>query len=270
MSQRGRDRIRLASPETGEVWDVEILFEDGHLLALNKPSGLLTSPARLRPDAPNMIRLLQELIRAGNPTTTRRGWSYLVATHRLDFDTSGVLLLAKNKPALITVANLFGSNKIGATHIALAAGSMGQETFAMDSKLAPDPLRPGKMRVDSKNGKRARTEFFVRQRFKRYTLLECRPQTHRPHQVRVHLQSLGLSILGDQLYGGPQLLLSNLKSDYRLKNDKIERPLISTPALHLERLSFQHPMTGEEIVIDAPWPKDLTVAVKYLNRYSTN
>ena len=146
---------------------------------------------------------------------------------------------------------------------------MHQDTFDVNAKIAPHPLKTGVMRIDERSGKRSRTEFTVRERFKGYSLLECRPLTGRTHQIRVHLQHLGLSVLGDSTYGGPQLLLSSLKKDFHLKPKKVERPLISTLALHAEKLVLPHPVTGNEIAIEAPWPKDLKVAVKYLRLHAS-
>ena len=124
------------------------------------------------------------------------------------------------------------------------------------------------MRADPRRGKHSLTLFKVRQKFIGYTLLQCEPLTDRPHQIRVHLRSLRLPVVGDPLYGGSPLLLSQLKRDYRLKPNRIERPLISQPALHAESLALPHPVTGQPLTITAPWPKDLTVAVKYLHRYA--
>jgi 23S rRNA pseudouridine955/2504/2580 synthase len=122
------------------------------------------------------------------------------------------------------------------------------------------------MQVDAKRGKKSRTLFEAVEYFRDYTLVACRPVTDRLHQVRVHLRHARLPVVGDQLYGGKPLLLSNLKPGYRLKPDRAERPLISTVALHAAALAFVHPETGEQLQITAEWPKDLLVAVKYLRR----
>lgn len=263
------DTIKLSSPGTREFWEIPVLFEDAQLLALNKPTGLLTSPDRSDAARPNLMKLLHHDIERGAPWAVRRiGLNYLMNAHRLDREISGILLLAKTKPMLVALANQFGSEKPLKTYAALVRGSMHQETFEIEAKIAPHPVKLGLMRVDEKSGKRARTEFTVRERFKGFSLLECRPLTSRTHQIRVHLQHLGLPILGDNTYGGPQLMLSSLKRDFRLKPKKVERPLLSTPALHAEKLVLLHPVTGNEISIEAPAPKDMTVALKYLRLYA--
>lgn len=259
------DVIKLSSPGTREFWEIPILFEDEHLLALSKPACLLTSPDRYDAERPNLMKLLHRDIERGATWVTKRsGLIYLMNAHRLDFETTGVILLAKTKPVLVALANQFGSEKPLKTYAALVRGSMHQDTFEIEAKIAPHPVKLGLMRVDEKSGKRSRTEFTVRERFKGFSFLECRPLTGRTHQIRVHLQHLGLPILGDSTYGGPQLLLSNLKRDFRLKPKKVERPLISTLALHAEKLVLPHPVTGNEVSIEAPCPKDIKVALKYL------
>jgi RluA family pseudouridine synthase len=262
--------IKLSSPETGQFWEIAVLWEDDHLLALNKPAGLLVSPDRDNPDRPSLMKLLHRGIERGAAWAKDRGLTWLMNAHRLDSATTGVILLAKNKPALVALANQFGSAKPLKTCVALVRGSKTENTFATDAGLAPHPLETGVMRADLKSGKPARTEFTVRERFSAAgcLLLECRPFTGRTHQIRVHLKHLRLPIIGDPIYGGPPLLLSSLKPGYRLKPGQTERPLISDVALHSEQLTIAHPVTGAKIRINAPWPKDLTVAIKYLRRYA--
>lgn len=262
------DPIKLSSPATREFWEIPVLWEDDHLLALAKPPGLLTSPDRADPERPSLMPLLHAGIKQGKAWAQARGLSYLVNAHRLDFETSGVLLLARSKPVLVALANLFGANLPVRIHLALAQGTPANPQFESEARLAPHPVIPGRMRVDSRHGKWSRTQFEVVERFRDCTLLRCRPITERIHQIRVHLQQAGLPVVGDRLYGGSPLLLSRLKPDYRLKPRRTERPLISQAALHAERLELAHPVTGAPLAITAPWPKDFSVAVKYLRRYA--
>lgn len=270
MSEPKRNQavIKLSSPETKEFWEIPILYEDEHLLALDKPSGLLSSPDRYDPNRPNLMKLLHLGIAEGKPWARERGLNYLMNAHRLDFETSGVMLLAKTKPILVALANAFGAEKPYQRYIALTAGAPAEERFQVDAKLAPHPVRIGLMRVDPKHGKRSRTVFVIQEKFKDWTLLKCEPFTARTHQIRVHLRYAGLRLVGDTLYGGEPLLLSRLKKGYRLKPKKVERPLIDRVALHAEELSLPHPLTGQLLKISAPLPKDLVVAVKYLRRYA--
>ncbi|HVU09403.1 MAG TPA: RluA family pseudouridine synthase [Verrucomicrobiae bacterium] len=262
--------IKLSSPATREFWEIPVLFEDEHLLTLDKPAGLLTSPDRYDPNRPNLMKLLHDGIAQQKPWARERNLNYLANAHRLDFETSGVILLAKNKPALVALANLFGSEKPAKKYLALARGEISETKFEVDAKLAPHPVKIGLMRVDEKNGKKSKTKFEVLENFSRfgYALLKCEPLTGRTHQIRVHASHAGLKIVGDELYGGKPLWLSRLKKDYRLKPGREERPLITRVALHAEELELPHPVTNEMVKITAPWPKDLKVAVKYLRQFS--
>jgi RluA family pseudouridine synthase len=262
--------IKLSSPATREFWEIPVLFEDEHLLALDKPAGLLVSPDRYDPNRPNLMKLLHDGITQQKLWARERHLDYLSNAHRLEFETSGVILLAKSKPVLVALANLFGSEKPVKKHIALVGGEPRGEKFEVDAKLAPHPLKNGLMRVDPKNGKKSKTKFEVLENFPcfGYALLRCEPLTGRTHQIRVHVSHIGLKIVGDKLYGGKPLWLSRLKKDYRLKPGREERPLISHVALHAEELELPHPMTGGSLKIIASWPKDLKVAVKYLRQFS--
>ncbi|HWF20008.1 MAG TPA: RluA family pseudouridine synthase [Verrucomicrobiae bacterium] len=262
--------IKLSSPATREFWELPILFEDEHLLAVDKPSRMLTSPDRYDPKRPNLMKLLHGGIEQAKPWAKQRALNYLMNAHRLDFETSGVILLAKTKPVLVKLASMFGSETlVQKTYVALVHGNPVKDAFEVDAKLAPHPVKIGLIRVDQKNGKHAVTKFELLEKFSGYSLLQCHPLTGRTHQIRVHLRQAGLPITGDALYddSGP-LLLSRLKKDYHLKPGRIERPLMDRVALHATELKLPHPVTGAEIVIASPWPKDLTVALKYLRQYA--
>ena len=263
------DSIKLSSPATREFWEIPVLFEDEHLLALDKPANVLLSPDRSDPQRPHLMKLLHAGITDAKPWARQRQLSYLMHAHRLDFEASGVLLLAKNKPALIALANLFGSDRPLQTWHALVHGAPERTPFEIDAPLALHPMTPGLIRIDRTNGKRSRTRAELLERFSGYSLLQCQPLTGRPHQIRVHLQHHGLPVVGDSIYGGRELLLSTLKSGFRLKPNKTERPLISRVALHATQLSLEHPVTGATVTIKAPLPKDMLVALKYLRRYAS-
>jgi RluA family pseudouridine synthase len=261
--------IKLSAPATKGYWEIPVLYEDEALLAIDKPSRLLVSPDRYDIMRPNIMRLVHADITRGAKWVQERGVSYLANAHRLDFETSGVLLLAKNKPALVWLADQFGSELTKKTYAALVVGSPENDAFDDNAKLGPHPVKVGIVRVDEKGGKKSYTAFEVIERFKGYSYLRCMPRTGRTHQIRVHLQHRGHPILGDDLYGGPPLLLSKLKKDYRLKRGKTERPLIDRVALHAQELRVTHPVTGNEVVIASPLPHDLEVALKMLRKHAS-
>ena len=268
--------IKLSSPATREFWEIPVLFEDEQLLALDKPAGLLTVPEADPPAAvaeverPNLMRLLHAGIADGKPWARERNLTYLNNEHRLEGDTSGVLLLTKNKSAHIALADVFGCDQPQRKYVGLVHGNLIEASFEVNARIAPHPARPGLTRVDKDNGKTAKTRVTLLENFPRagYALVQCELLTDRPQQIRVHLNQVDLPLVADELYGGKKLWLSRLKKDFRLKPGREERPLLSRTALHAEELTLPHPVTGESVTIKSAWPKDLKVAVKYLRQYA--
>ena len=262
------DAVKLSSPATGEFWEIPVLFEDDHLLVLNKPSQLLVSPDRSDPKRPSLMQLLHRDIERGTPWAAQRRLGYLMNAHRLDFGTSGVILLAKNKPALVALAAQFAAEQPCRVYAALVRGSSGADTFATDAKLAPHPLQMGIVRVDPKDGKRSSTAFAVRERFDGCLLLECRPWPDRPHQIRAHLKHLRLPLVGDDVYGRPPA--ASVRAEIRLPSEtgpsraSAHGPPGPAPGAGGRR----SPATGAKMALAAPWAKDLTVSIKYLRRYA--
>lgn len=260
--------LKLSSRPTRQFWEVPVVHEDSRLLAINKPPCLLTSPDRYDPNRPNLMRMIHDGIREQKPWAAERGLTYLANAHRLDFETSGILLLARDKPTLVELASLFGNAQVHKEYTALAHGNFSEDRFEVEAPISRVPAPGGFMKVDRQNGKKALTRFEVMERFKGCALLKCIPVTGRTHQIRVHLRYVHHPILGDSLYLGKKFYLSSIKEHYRLKPGKTERPLIGTTALHAEKLQLT--LSGDEkpVAIEAPRPKDLRVAIKYLREFA--
>jgi RluA family pseudouridine synthase len=234
-----------------------ILFEDDSFIAFDKPSGLLVSPDRWDKERENLAAMVHKEL---SPN--------FFNVHRLDCDTSGVILVAKTKKALDAASNLFQSREVQKQYVAISHGLPKEEKGTIRMAMAEDETRPGKMKI-VRSGKPAVTDFEVVERFRRYALVKLVPHTGRTHQLRVHLAAIGCPITCDRFYGdGRGLMLSELKRHYKQHAERPERPLIGRLALHAEVLSLPHPVTGVPLLIRAPMPDDFELALKYLRRYS--
>lgn len=234
-----------------------ILFEDESLVAFDKPAGLLSAPDRWDKEEVHLVRLAQE-----------RYGSEAFNVHRLDREATGVILFAKTRGALTAAARQFTEGKVVQRTLALTRGLPEREEMVVDRPIATDPSRPGQMRMSHRYGRPAVTRLRLVQRWRGYSLVEAFPTTGRTHQVRVHLASVGAPVLADPFYGdGQPLLLSKLKSGYKFKEGREERPLLSRVGLHAESLELVHPVTGVTLKISAPLPKDFEVSMRYLSRF---
>jgi RluA family pseudouridine synthase len=244
--------------------DLSILFDDPDLVAINKPAGLATIPGRA--ETTSAIEALGAQINLPSSGTVD---PRVRLVHRLDKETSGVLLFAKNLPAQRHLSHQFQNNTIEKEYLALVAGRPKDDSGEIDAPLAPHPTSRIHMAV-SKHGRRARTLWRIEQRFRDMALLRVFPKTGKTHQIRVHLAHIGLPLLIDPLYNpraAAGLLLSHFKRDYRPARDQDERPLIARLTLHAEKLRFEHPNTQRSELI-APIPKDLRAALNMLAKYA--
>ena len=251
MLRLGRD-----APEKITMPLPPILHQDDALIAFDKPSGLLVAPDRWDKSRENLMGLVHAAL---GPQVAN--------VHRLDADTSGLLLCAKTKPALDFLTGQFQGRTVEKTYHALVTGQPALDDFTVELALAPDERRPGLMRVVKKSGKASVTHFRVLARFRGCAWLECRPLTGRTHQIRVHLAATGTPILGDAFYGDTApLLLSSFKRGY--KGREKEKPLLARLALHASGLALTHPLTRERLVLRAPLPHEFEVALKYLQKFA--
>ena len=236
-----------------------VVFEDEAVIAFDKPAGLLVAPDRWDKTLVSLMRLVHEHL---SP-------EYFNA-HRLDRDTSGVLVCAKTREALVALARLFVTREVEKRYLAITRGAPAEAQGVVSAAIEPDRRRLGWMRVSSR-GKPSETVYEVLERLGVYAFLRLRPRTGRTHQIRVHLAHLGCPIVADPLYGdGRGLFLSEIKARYKAHADRAERPLIGRLALHAEGIALNHPTTGQRLTIEAPLPKDFQVALKYLRRCAGN
>jgi len=192
----------------------------------------------------------------------------LLVVHRLDKDTSGVLLFAKHTQAQRFLSHQFQNNTIEKQYLALVGGRPDTDTGDIEAPIGRHPTDPLRMAVTKHGGRPARTAWKLEQRYRHFSLLRVFPKTGKTHQIRVHLAHVGLPLAVDPLYGrgGDALWLSRIKRDYRPKRDEQERPLIARLTLHAEQILFSHP-NGTRTTLQAPIPKDLRATLNMLGKY---
>ncbi len=186
---------------TGEK--IPILYEDRSVMAIDKPRGWLLAPASWQKTSRNLQAALAASIAAGDFWARSRNLKYLRFVHRLDAETTGLLLLAKSPGAVSALGGLFEDRKVEKTYLGVVHGLPKQREWTCRLKLAPAPDQAGRVKVDRVRGREAETRFRVLQTGEKTTLIEAHPLTGRTHQIRVHLAASGHPVVGDDLYGPP-------------------------------------------------------------------
>jgi 23S rRNA pseudouridine955/2504/2580 synthase len=181
--------------------------------------------------------------------------------HRLDKETSGILLISKHNEAYKFAAIRFEHREVKKVYHAVTDGI--HDFNIMHVNLPITPLPNGIVKIDRQSGKPAETFFRTLEVYKQHTLVECLPVTGRMHQIRIHLATIGASITGDLQYGGHEPYLSSLKKKFNLKKDTEEQPMIKRFALHAKRLELEDPKGGT-LSVEAPYLKDMEVLIKLL------
>lgn len=238
-----------------------IVFQDESLVAVNKAAGLAVLPGRGRTE--NLFDLL-----AGDKEAGFGGESKPLMVHRIDADTSGLILFAKRVEAQKAIAEQFRNRTVTKEYLALVRGTPTQESGSTDLPIGGDPHNKNRMVIRGLEAKKSRTKWVVAERFAGVTLLKVYPVTGRRHQIRVHLKAMGYPLAVDPYYGGEQLLLSEFKRHYKLGKFQEERPLMNRLTLHAHQLTFVHPVTGAEMTVVAELPKDFRSTLTALEKWA--
>lgn len=234
---------------------VDIILENDQFIAINKPSGLLSIPDRLGQEI-SLKDILKE----------KKGSIYTV--HRLDRDTSGIIVFAKTEEAHKQLSQLFEGREMEKYYQGLVYGTMINPSGNIDAPIMEHPGKTSKMMTHAK-GKPSSTDYTVLESFRLFSWVEFRIHTGRTHQIRVHMQHIGHSIVCDEIYGDPKpILLSSLKKNFKLaKAAEEEKPILSRLALHSHRLKFS--LNGETFELEAPIPKDLRAVLQQLRKWKS-
>ncbi len=266
---RKDDKLLILLPEEekqeipAEDMPLKIIYEDKDMLVLNKDAGVVVHPARghyggtLVSGLLFHCRNLSQIYGPGRPGIV----------HRLDKDTSGVMLVAKNDRAHRNLSRQFEQRQVEKEYWVVVYGEVELDSDLIEAKVGRHPRHREKMSIRKEDGREAVTFYQVTRRFRGYTFLKAFPKTGRTHQIRVHLSSLGHPIVADVLYGHGPLYLSHLKGD---EPGEKEEPIISRQALHSRRIRFQHPTTSEKIDFTAEPPGDFGKTLAALRHWRAN
>ena len=244
------DQLEFELPEAVEP-DIEpedipldILYEDKDVIVVNKPKGMVVHPAAGHYSG-TLVNAL--MFHCGKELSGINGCMRPGIVHRIDMDTTGSVIACKNDMAHNCIAEQLKEHSLTRRYVAICHGVLREDEGTIDRPIGRHPTERKKMAVNERNGKRAVTHYKVLQRFRDYTFIECRLETGRTHQMRVHMASIGHPLLGDEVY-------SNRKSPYKLQGQ----------TLHAKILGFRHPSTGEYIETEAPLPEYFEHLLKVL------
>ena len=245
--------IEIPAPEEIELKPqdipIDVIYEDKDIIVVNKQKGMVVHPANGNPDG----TLVNAILAKCKDTLSGIGGEIRPGiVHRLDKDTSGLLVIAKNDKAHINMSKQIQDRKVIKKYIALVKGVIGENTATIDMPIARSTKDRKKMAVD-KNGKEAITHYKVVQRYDKYTLLEIKIDTGRTHQIRVHMAYIGHPVVGDMQY-------SNGKNEFGIEGQM----------LHSKYLEFDHPITGKRLKLEAPLPEYFEQVLKELEGRQIN
>ncbi len=224
---------------------LDVVYEDDDVIVVNKPVGMVVHPAPGHPDGTLVNALLWH---CGDSLSGINGELRPGIVHRIDRDTSGLIIAAKNDRAHLALAAQLQDHSLARTYEAVAQGGFREDSGTVEGPIGRHPVDRKRMAIDRKNGRPAVTHWSVLERFPRYTHLECRLETGRTHQIRVHMASIGHPLLGDSVYGGKPF------------------PGLEGQCLHARRLRFVHPATLQPMELECPLPDWFQTVLRKLNR----
>ncbi len=237
-----------------ELKGISIIFENEDFIAINKSAGMLTIPDRHDETQLSLYKILSQY------------YGKIFIVHRLDRDTSGLVLFAKNETSHKYLSQLFEKRNIKKIYIGIIGGSLPAVSASIDEPIAEHPFRKGEMTVNKK-GKASLTEYKVVEDYGIYSAVQFNIHSGRTHQIRVHMKFAGHPIACDPLYGdGKPVLLSSFKKKYKLsKGEEEERPILNRLALHSYRLNFKDANNNPH-TLEAPVPKDIKALLQQLKK----
>lgn len=248
---------------------LDIVYEDDDVLVVNKPAGMVVHPGHGNFDGTLINALAFYLGKSQGPDAEDDRMGILV--HRIDKDTSGLLLVAKNDEAQLRLAKQFFVHSIERRYRAVVWGNVAEDEGTIDANIGRDPNDRLRYKVydDPQKGKTAITHYRVLERFGYVTLVECRLETGRTHQIRVHMASIGHPLFGDERYGGTSIREGTIYSKYKQFICNCFK-ICPRQALHAKTLGFEHPVSGKHLQFDSQLPEDMTALLGKWRSYCNN
>ncbi|MHC4842806.1 MAG: RluA family pseudouridine synthase [Planctomycetota bacterium] len=238
---------------------LDVIYEDDDIIVINKQADLIVHPARGNTHG----TLVNALAYYSNKLSNVQGDLRPGIIHRLDRNTTGVMVVARNDQAHYKVAKQFHDRAVQKTYLAIVHGCPDLTADRISAPLGVHPRKREKYAIRPDTGKEAVTFYEVIEEFRGYTLLKLSPKTGRTHQIRVHLSYIKHPIVGDDMYGGKVVYEWQIAD----KEPEAQEPVISRPALHAHSLEFKHPATGKVMNFEAPMPEDMQNLIEILHRY---
>jgi 23S rRNA pseudouridine1911/1915/1917 synthase len=245
----------------GEDIPLSVVFEDEHIVVVNKPAGLVVHPAHGNWSG----TLVNALIGRGTSLPAMRGTHRPGIVHRLDKDTSGLMVVAKTDGAFLELAKKVKNGDLHKEYHCIVIGNLGKTRLTVDVPIGRHPTKRQKMTVTPGAGKGAQTELFVVDSYEHFDYIRVTTFTGRTHQIRVHLSHLAHPLLGDAVYGGRKKRGKTSSPQFRATFEKLKK-ILSRHALHASKLWFQHPVTDLEMVFSSALPHDMQCALEVLYR----
>lgn len=248
---------------------LDIVYEDDDLLVLDKPAGMVVHPGHGHFSGTLVNALAYHLGISQGPDAQDERMGVLV--HRIDKDTSGLLVVAKNDEAQLNLARQFYVHSIDRRYTAIVWGNIREDEGTIEGNIGRDPSDRMKFRVfpDGDRGKRAVTHYRVLERFGYVTVVECRLETGRTHQIRVHFNWIGHPLFNDERYDGAEIRKGTIYAKYRQFISNCFK-LLPRQALHARTLGFIHPRTGKHMQFDSPLPADMQALIDKWRQYARN
>jgi len=254
-----------------EVIRAEVLYEDNHILVLNKPAGCTVVRERSSGMCAFQNGVLEHLRRLpASAEAAARDRYRPRAVHRLDRDTTGAVVFAKSRAGELWLAQQFQERTVAKEYLAVVHAELASDSGTVEAGVASAPGTLERMCIDDGKGKPSATRYEVAERFRGYTLVRAFPHTGRRHQIRVHFAHIGHPLVADRTYGGGNsFMLSSVKRGYRMRReDETEKPIIARPALHASAIMFLPVGTAQPTRVEAPLPRDFRVLLKMLRKYA--